>query len=128
MQKLAEILEFPVGDWTKKIPPGCLIDRDEEIIKQCRGKTVLHVGAADASFEIDKGRAGALLHQKVRTVAKRMVGVDVDAKAIEALRAFGIDDIVCADFCGSDPFPGPKDPDPGCRHCRAPLDRDRFPE
>lgn len=106
MQKLAEIADFPASDWTKKIPSGCLIDRDEEIVEQCRGKTILHVGAADAPFEVDKGRTGVLLHQKIQRVAKRVVGVDIDVKAIEALREFGIDDIVCADFCASDPFPG----------------------
>ena len=105
MQRLAEIVDFPIGDWTKRIPSGCLIDRDDEIVEQCRGKTVLHVGAADALFEIEKGRAGALLHQKVQKHAKHVVGVDVDAMAIEALREFGIDDIVRADLCTSDPFP-----------------------
>lgn len=108
MPRVAEIREFRVGDWSKRIPSDCLIDRDEEILAQCRGKTVLHVGAADAPFEIDKGRAGQLLHQKVQKAAKSVVGVDVDAKAIAALKELGINDIVCADFCTSDPFPGQK--------------------
>jgi 2-polyprenyl-3-methyl-5-hydroxy-6-metoxy-1,4-benzoquinol methylase len=106
VQKLAEIAQFAASDWTKRIPSACFIDRDDEIIKQCRGKSVLHVGAADAPFGIDKGRVGALLHQKIQKVVQRLVGVDVDSKAIEALRAFGIDNIVCADVCASDPFPG----------------------
>jgi SAM-dependent methyltransferase len=106
VQQLAKIADFPAGDWTKQIPSRCLIDRDEEIVRQCWGKTVLHVGAADAHFEIEKGRVGGLLHQKVQKAARRIVGVDSDAGAIAALAAFGIGDIVCADFCSDDPFPG----------------------
>ena len=98
MQKLAQLGKFEADKWTKIIPKNCLIDRDSTIVHECRGKSVLHVGACDAPFEFDKGKAGNLLHQKVRAVARRTLGVDVDASAIAALRAFGVDDILMVDI------------------------------
>lgn len=99
MQNLTDLPNFPAEEWTKKIPSHCLVDRDEEIIEQCRGRTVLHVGAADAPFEMKKGLAGELLHQKVQKIASRIVGVDVDESAVNALKELGIGDILCADIC-----------------------------
>ena len=106
MGRLTEIREFPVNDWTKSIPKGCFIDRDESIVALCAGKTVLHVGAADAPFDLDKGLKGELLHQKIQSVAARVVGVDIDRDAISALRSVGIDDIIEADICDGDRMPG----------------------
>jgi 2-polyprenyl-3-methyl-5-hydroxy-6-metoxy-1,4-benzoquinol methylase len=74
------------------------VDRDRVIINECRGKSVLHVGACDAPFELDKGQSGQLLHQKIRAVASRTVGVDIDGPAIGALRELGVDDILQADM------------------------------
>lgn len=98
MQKLAAIADFPADQWTKTLPKACLVDRDQTIVKACEGKAVLHVGACDVPFEFDKGRAGELLHQKVRKVASRIVGVDIDAPAIAALSSLGVDDILLADI------------------------------
>lgn len=102
MQKLAEISGCHFDDWTKRIPSGCLVNRDEAILAACRGKSVLHVGACDAPFEVEKGKAGKLLHQKVRAVAERIVGVDIDGPAISALRELGVDDILQANIISDD--------------------------
>lgn len=106
MQRLSVIGEFRVGEWSKDIPRGCFVNRDQAIVEICTGKTVLHVGAADAPFDLDKGRTGQLLHQKVQSVAKLVVGVDIDSEAISSLKTIGIEDIVEADICESDPLPG----------------------
>ncbi len=106
MQRLAEIPNFPQYDWTKSIPKNCFVDRDKLVVEQCRGMTVLHVGAADAPFEVDKGRAGELLHQKIQQVAQQLIGVDVDDEAIRALTGLGIDNIICADICSDDVLVG----------------------
>ncbi len=98
MQKLATIADFPADQWTKTLPKACFVDRDLTILAACEGKSVLHVGACDAPFELDKGKAGALLHQKVRKVANRIVGVDIDAQAVGALKSLGVDDILLADI------------------------------
>jgi hypothetical protein len=99
MQKLSEIDDFRLDDWTKTVPGRCFVDRDDAIVETCRGRSVLHVGACDAPFDIHKGQAGQLLHQKVQRVASRLVGVDVDRDAIAALKSIGIDNILEADIC-----------------------------
>lgn len=108
MQRLSDIKEFRADDWTKDVPKGCFVDRDKIIATLCAGKTVLHVGAADAPFDLDKGRAGQLLHQKVQSVAIHVVGVDINREAIVALRTIGIEDIIEADICKDDPLMGEK--------------------
>jgi 2-polyprenyl-3-methyl-5-hydroxy-6-metoxy-1,4-benzoquinol methylase len=106
MRDLAEISERCRNEWTRVFPSKCLVNRDDSIVKQCRDKTVLHVGAADAPFELEKSYAGELLHQKVQKVAKRLVGVDIDVAAVGALSKLGINDILCADICKDDILPG----------------------
>ena len=108
MQKLAELAEFREGDWTKFLPKSCLIERDETIVNECRNKNVLHVGAADSPFEVEKGLAGVLLHQKIQKVTGRLVGVDVDEAAVSALRSVGIDDVIVADICKDTVLSGEK--------------------
>lgn len=99
MQILSKIDRFPVNDWTKEVPRKCFVQRDSTILGICKGRKVLHVGACDAPFDLEKGQRGDLLHQKIQSVASRVVGVDVDTGAIEALRSIGIDDILEADIC-----------------------------
>jgi 2-polyprenyl-3-methyl-5-hydroxy-6-metoxy-1,4-benzoquinol methylase len=93
-----KISNFPMGAWEKKIPQRCLLDRDEEIVSMCRGRSVLHLGAADAPFEEEKAAQGELLHQKVKKVARELIGVDVNHGAVQRLTRFGIVDIICADI------------------------------
>lgn len=93
IKMLKSVDQLQIGNWLRQIPRNCLVDRDKLIVEQCRGSSVLHIGACDAPFELDKGLAGTLLHQKVRAVARHTVGVDIDEEAIAALRKLGIDDI-----------------------------------
>lgn len=95
---LAIIDDFDAQAWEKRLPRGCLVDRDHMIISLCRGRSVLHLGAADAPFHVEKACAGKLLHQKIRSIASEVVGIDSDSAAIALLRRdFAIDDIVHAD-------------------------------
>jgi 2-polyprenyl-3-methyl-5-hydroxy-6-metoxy-1,4-benzoquinol methylase len=105
MSALAELAPYPVSDWTKIIPKRCLVNRDAAILAECGGKSVLHVGAADAPFEMEKGRAGELLHQKISKVASRLTGVDVDAEAVQRLAELGIEDIEVGDIASKDFLP-----------------------
>lgn len=91
------------SEWTKILPKGCLVDRDKVIVDACAGKRVLHVGACDAPFALEKAKAGELLHQKIMQVADEIIGVDIDQSAINVLKSIGISDIIEADVC-SDSF------------------------
>jgi len=63
-----------------------LADRDSWICKYCSGKTVLHLGCVDSPLLEQKAKAGLLLHDKLLKVASRVVGVDLDARGIQALQ------------------------------------------
>jgi len=83
-----------IGKWEKRIPRSCVVNRDELILELCRNRSVLHIGAVDSPFHMEKAARGDLLHQKVRAVAASVKGIDADRDAIAWLKAHhGIDDI-----------------------------------
>jgi 2-polyprenyl-3-methyl-5-hydroxy-6-metoxy-1,4-benzoquinol methylase len=95
---VAEISRFDPTAWEKRLPKNCLVDRDISILELCKGKTVLHLGAADSPFHKESAAAGRLLHQKLKPVARTLLGIDVDCEAVDFLRDnHGITDIVSAD-------------------------------
>jgi len=107
---LALINDFPEGAWEKRIPSGCLIDRDQELLALCRGQRVLHLGAADSPFHKEKAERGALLHQKIDAVASENTGIDLDESAVNWLREnHNIGNIVVADASGTSPDIGGKE-------------------
>ncbi|NJL07917.1 MAG: methyltransferase domain-containing protein [Methylacidiphilales bacterium] len=97
MQSIVSI-NFASDQWTKSIPRDCFIDRDDAIIDYCSDRTVLHIGAADAPFDLEKGKRGELLHQKIKRVASSVLGVDVDEGAVKRLESLGIEDICICDI------------------------------
>ena len=104
MNGLKNIDNFEASSWENKIPKGSLILRDEAITALCKGKTVLHIGAADVPFHEVKAKKGELLHQKVSLVATEIVGLDINAEAVELLKKFDIDDILVADIISEFPL------------------------
>ena len=44
------------------LPRTSIVDRIPWLVEQCRGRTVVHVGFADAGFREEQGRAGSWLH------------------------------------------------------------------
>lgn len=68
-------------------------NRDEAICAICAGKRVLHLGATDSPFTMEKLEGGLLLHQRLAACCGELYGVDIDAKAIEYLREHGISNI-----------------------------------
>ena len=95
---LADIGFFDPGQWDRKIPKQCLVDRDETILKLCREQSVLHLGAADYPFHKEAARHGELLHQKIQRVTKNVVGIDQNREAVEYLKIHhAIDNIISGD-------------------------------
>jgi 2-polyprenyl-3-methyl-5-hydroxy-6-metoxy-1,4-benzoquinol methylase len=70
--------------------------RDDLILNYCRGKSVLHIGASDAPYHLERARAGILLQQKLEGVC-RVIGIDINRQAIDELRQLGISSIVFGD-------------------------------
>jgi hypothetical protein len=95
---LMPVVDFPYGGWEKAIPRRCRIDRDEAVLALSCGRKVLHIGAVDAPFHVDKAASRELLHQKLQAVAASITGIDSDAEAVRWLREhFEIDDITIGD-------------------------------
>lgn len=68
-------------------------NRDEVIVRHCVGKRVLHIGACDSPYAIEKLDAGLLHHEHISAVATECVGIDIDEPAIRELAERGIRNI-----------------------------------
>lgn len=67
--------------------------RDQLLSKLTKDATVLHIGACDAPYHIEKAKEGKLLQQCMAKTARQVIGVDVDEAAISDLRDLGIKNI-----------------------------------
>lgn len=84
--------------------------RNRQIVALCRGASVLDLGCAGHDkFEKHTSRE-QWLHEQLRQVAKRVVGVDADAAAVAFLRERGFD-VLAGDIEHLErlPDPGPQD-------------------
>jgi SAM-dependent methyltransferase len=78
--------------------PRASVVREEWILAHCRGKTVLHLGAADWPFNREWIRHGEWLHAKITEVAARCVGVELNGDAVAELAAkHGVSNLVAGD-------------------------------
>jgi len=99
MKTTSETLLADFSAWEKKLPRLPLVQRDDFIIKTCKGRKVFHLGATDSPMTLDKATRGELLHQKLTPHCGSLVGFDVDMAAIDLLRRdFGIDNIFACDL------------------------------
>lgn len=71
--------------------------REDYLVDAARGKSVLHLGCADAIHMVEHAAAGKLLHPRIEKVAKRCLGVDLDKEAIEKLRQFCTGELMAGD-------------------------------
>ena len=55
---------------------------------------MLHIGACDAPYTLQKFKNNLLLHTKLSKVSKEVLGIDIDKDAIEFLNREGFDNIV----------------------------------
>ena len=72
--------------------------RDDLILNYCKEKDVLHIGACNSPYHIERARRGALLHQKLQGVCKELIGIDIDRNAIEELKKLGVANIYPGDI------------------------------
>lgn len=99
---LAGIGVYDPGLWDKTVPRGCFIDRDDALLRLCRDRKVLHLGAADYPFHEQAAKGGSLLHQKLQKVTRSLIGIDQNREAVEYLQKHhGINDIIAGDTTSS---------------------------
>jgi SAM-dependent methyltransferase len=81
-----------------RLPPARLVDRFPYLAGLCSGRSVVHVGFADAGYRDMQADAGTWLHDHVATVATSLVGIDVDPTGVARAREQGYEAYV-ADAC-----------------------------
>jgi 2-polyprenyl-3-methyl-5-hydroxy-6-metoxy-1,4-benzoquinol methylase len=69
-------------------------NRDDYILKICRNKKVLHIGACDAPYTSQKLENNLLLHTKLSQVSKKLLGIDINKNAINFLHQQGYNNII----------------------------------
>lgn len=70
-----------------------ILDRESFLVEASRGKSVLHLGCADAPYSQCRATAGTLLHARLAAVTKEIVGIDIDADGIKFLLNLGFKDV-----------------------------------
>jgi len=99
----------PTADETDlfSVPKDIIWNREEHILAQCEGKSVLHLGCCDHPFTEDAIREGRWLHDRIAAVASRLTGLDLSEQGLDACKRMGRgDDIVLGDACSIDTIPG----------------------
>lgn len=79
-----------MGIGKKIVGNGCFT-RDEFIIKQCKGKRVLHVGCTDHPFFKSSLANEELIHTKVSEVATKVIGIDIALEDVASMVSHGYD-------------------------------------
>lgn len=80
-----------------RFPRAKVRDRFSVVIEMAQGKDVLHLGCSDAPFFRDQLANGTLLHAKLHTAARRLVGVDLSKEGVEFLQKSGFENVIHAD-------------------------------
>jgi D-alanyl-D-alanine carboxypeptidase len=62
-----------------------LKSRDDYIVNTCKGKNILHIGAADWPYTQEKLDGGNLLYALLDNVVKSQVGIDLDKEAFKKI-------------------------------------------
>jgi 2-polyprenyl-3-methyl-5-hydroxy-6-metoxy-1,4-benzoquinol methylase len=82
---------------SQKLPRCVPVNRENYICDAVKQKIVLHIGCADYPFTEYKFNSGKLLHQKLAQYASRLIGIDVNKKAIDWLKDKSIEDLYVGD-------------------------------
>lgn len=76
-------------DSVHRIPRAPLVDRSDYVVELARGKQVIDLGFVDVGRMLAKRDDGSWLHDRLRTVARELVGVDFDDEGVELARKMG---------------------------------------
>src|SRR3990172_9925288 len=71
--------------WNNRLHNARVVDREDQLIRECVGKKVLHLGCTDSPFTQNNLDNGTALHPKLESVASEIVGVDIDEAALASL-------------------------------------------
>ena len=71
-----------------------VIGRMNFVLERCKGKKILHLGCVDEGLTEERIKKGDLLHTRLMSVAKEVLGVDISAEGIKLLKEYGIDNLI----------------------------------
>src|SRR5262245_48034545 len=74
-----------------RLPAARVVDRVEYLAQFAHGKSVTHVGFADAGFREMQDVAGTWLHAHLSNSARTLTGLDVDEEGVAAAIEAGYD-------------------------------------
>ena len=77
-----------------RVPSGGVVDRLEFVAAAASGRRVIHVGCADHGLVDLKTARQSWLHARLAECSQELVGVDLDADAVEQMRAAGYECVV----------------------------------
>lgn len=88
-------------------PPPAVPDRIDILEKISAGKKIVHLGFCDHLPIVEtKIAQNRWLHARLKAVAIRCAGVDIDAVAVEVIRSrYGVDDVASGDMTSHDILP-----------------------
>ena len=75
-----------------------LVQRVDQILKACAGKSVLHLGCTNYPYTQDAIEKGMLLHHRIDAVAAELYGFDYDQEGLDILAADGTNNLFRADL------------------------------
>jgi len=80
-------------------PDGGVLPRMERLAGLVQGRSVLHIGCCDHAPILERRLADGLwLHASLTQVAERCLGIDIDTKAVDGVKALtGFDNVIAAD-------------------------------
>jgi len=87
------------------LPRSEIVSREQYVLEACRGKRVIHLGAAQGSDSNDLAEYNStvdprtFLHTRITAVASRCVGIDYNEFFVQYLKdTFQIDNILCGNI------------------------------
>jgi hypothetical protein len=81
------------------LPRVPIVERNSYIIDRCKGKHVLHLGAADSGYCEDRIDKKEWLHGRLMESSTEVTGIDFDRKAIKWLADnYRIENIICGNL------------------------------
>lgn len=80
-------------------PDGAVLPRMERLTDLVQGRSVLHIGCCDHAPILKRRLADGLwLHESLTQAAERCLGIDIDANAVNQVKALtGFDNVIAAD-------------------------------
>jgi hypothetical protein len=83
---LAHRLKGENARWIQPYSQNEIVNREVWLLDYCTGKTVFHIGFADAPFTEEKLKKGTLLHTALKKVASDLSGIDSEAHSVARYR------------------------------------------